>query len=85
MYHINEKTDAIWGVLSAMYIQSRSETVKTYKTVDVMAYEKAWKDWGDMKDDKMSIDRETQIFKSIRIVMYIIGSFLIISSKFKKN
>lgn len=85
LYHINQKIDAIWSVLSAEYIQDHSNETNSYKSVNINAYEKSWMDWGKMKKDKEYLNNQLRIFMWIRILLYLIGSIMIIYPKLKNN
>ena len=84
-YQVHEKLDKIWSVLTDLYSHSDANTSNTHVLSSFDVELNGWKYWGDMLKEKERVDFQSKLFGGIRIGLYLIGSFLLIVPKFRKE
>lgn len=84
-YQTHEKLDHLYNLIADMYSTSESNRSETNVMANFPYIVKDWKYWDDINKQKESILRQTKTSTIFRSLMYLIGSVLIIVSKFKKR
>ena len=86
LYQTHEKLDKIWGVLIDDYSHKYADKVKTHVSTNFEHNVDTWKYWGEMKKEKESVNKQFEFAWQTRMVLYFLGSLMILLSKFlKKN
>ncbi len=84
-YETNEKLYAIWeGVYDEALHSDRYHGNATV-AVNYDSFHAQFKDWNQVKEGMETLDHQSKVFFWIRVVLYVLGSFLIIVSKWPKT
>lgn len=81
LYELHENIFAIWECEYDEALRSDRYNGKAMSTVDYDALNNHVKDWGKIKKELTNIEDQTAFFFWIRVVLYIVGSILIIMAK----
>lgn len=93
VYHIYEKLDAIWNISYEEYLHSdyyQNECMKRGKSMSLIwvnhdhASKEIFKDWSATKEELHCIESQKKFGKKCRIVLYALGSIMIIGSKCRR-
>ncbi|MFA5906989.1 MAG: hypothetical protein WC836_23885 [Desulfobacula sp.] len=85
LYQTHKKIDAIWFVLSDSYTHSPTKNTAAVSIAEYDTLNNSWQGWEDMKKEKNSVSSKKIIILMVRSVIYLLGSILIIYSKFRVN
>lgn len=85
LYQTHKKIDAIWLVLSDSYTHSPTKNTAAVSMAGYDTLNDSWQDWEEMKKEKDSVSAQKIRILMIRSVIYLLGSILIIYSKFRVN
>ncbi len=81
MLETNEKLIAIWEGIYDEALHSERYHGSTTVAVNYDALNTSVKYWNQVKEEMATIDNQESLFFNIRILLYVVGSFLVISSK----
>lgn len=84
-YQLHEKIDAIWNINSAIYTHSEFNKSGAIADINYPHIAEKWKDWEKLKSEKELVDSQGKYFGIIRIIIFAIGSMLIIYAKYKEK
>lgn len=84
-YQTHEKLDHLYSLIADIYSTSESNRSETNIMANFPQIVKDWKYWDDMNKDKETVLSQAATSTIIRTALYLIGSVLIIVSKFKKS
>jgi len=82
LYQIHDKLDALWGVIADDYAHRYSNDIKSLVSSNFDFILANWKYWSQMKNEKMNVDSQRESAKLFRIILYILGSCLILIRKY---
>ncbi|MUP40133.1 hypothetical protein [Labilibaculum euxinus] len=82
LYQTHDKLDAIWGVIADDYAHRYSKDIKSQVSTDFDSILANWKYWGRMKKEKVIVDSQRELARSIRIFLYVLGSLMVLTRKY---
>ena len=82
---LNSRVNAIWTAVYDEALDSERYKGETVLSVDYDALNTQFKEWKDANTDYSLVEYQSQLFFRIRVVLYVLGSVLIIVSKFPKE
>ena len=85
MLEMNEKLIAIWDGIYDEDLHSERYHGNAMVSVNYDALNTSFKYWEQVKEEMSVIEHQENLFFNIRILLYIIGSVLIICSKIPKR
>lgn len=80
-YDLNNNVNAIWNAVYDEAIVSDRYNGKTVMSVNYDALNEQFKEWQDVKENYSLVEHHARMFFWIRVVLYAMGSVLIIASK----
>ena len=85
LYETNEKLVSIWeGVYDeALHSDRYKGEATVYVTYD--ALHSSFKDWNEVKKGMTTLEAQYNIFFWIRVVLYVLGSIMIIAAKWPRT
>ena len=80
---IHEKLDALWTVISDQYAENHPEH-NVHMAINFKSYADGWKIYSEGREELSTWEKTigADIFPTIRIIIFVIGSILIIAPKF---
>lgn len=85
LYETNEKLVAIWEGVYDEALHSDRYKGKATVAVNYDVLNTQVKDWNQVKKEMSTLDRQANLFFWIRVVLYGLGSILIIVAKWPKS
>lgn len=85
MLEMNEKLVSLWEATFDEAIHSERYHGNTTVAVNYDALNSSFKYWNQVQEEMATIERQESFFFNLRILLYIIGSIMIISSKIPKK
>lgn len=85
VYELNEKMLCIWDGIYDEALRSDRYNGKVVVSVNYDALNTQMRDWNQVKKSFLTLDRQTNTFFWIRVVLYMLGTFLIIVVKWPKR
>lgn len=82
---MNEKLIAIWESVYDEALHSDRYHGNAMVSVNYDSMKGLVKDWGQIKEELSTIDSQASLFFKIRVVIYIIGSVLVLLSKWPEK
>ena len=80
-YDLNDRVNAIWSSVYDEALDSERYKGETVMSVDYDSLNAQFKDWNEVKKEYALVERQANIFFWIRLVLYALGSIMIILSK----
>lgn len=85
VYELNEKMLAVLESVYDEAVHSDRYHGKAMVSVNYDALYTQMKDWQQMQEEMATIERQESLFFNLRILLYVIGSILIIRAKISKK
>ena len=85
LYETNEKLVAIWEGVYDEALHSERYNGNTTVSVNYDVLDKNFKYWNEVKNGMSTLDKQSDFFSLIRVVLYVLGSILIIVAKLPKK
>lgn len=83
-YQLHEKLDAIWMLLVDEHFEVNERETFPAISTNVDLINKNWKYWSEIVEEKERITYQSKVVSTIRILLYLIGSVMLILPKFHK-
>lgn len=81
VYELDQKLTSIWSGIYDEALNSERYNGKAMVWVNYDALNQSMKDWNDIQASFKRLNRQTTVFFWIRVVLYVLGSVLVISGK----
>ena len=85
LYETNEKLVAIWEGVYDEALHSERYNGKATVVVNYDALNNHIKDWNEVKMGMSTLEKQSNLFFLIRVMLYVLGSILIIAAKWPKR
>lgn len=85
LYETNEKLLAIWEGVYDEALHSERYTGEATVVVNYDAVNDHFKDWNEVKMGMSTLEKQSDLFFLIRVMLYALGSILIIAAKWPKK
>lgn len=85
LYETNEKLLAIWEGVYDEALHSERYNGKATVVVNYDAVNDHFKDWNEVKMGMSTLEKQSDLFFLIRVMLYALGSILIIAAKWPKK
>lgn len=81
VYELDQKLMRIWSGIYDEALKSERYSGKAMVWVNYDALNQSMKDWNDIQASLKRLNRQTTVFFWVRVVLYVLGSVLVISGK----
>lgn len=85
LYETNEKLVAIWNGVYDEALHSERYNGNATVAVNYDALNNHIKYWNEVKKEMSTLEKQSNLFSLIRVVLYVLGSILIIAAKWPKK
>ena len=84
-YEEDQKLEAVWMGIYDEALQSERYHGKASVLVDYDVINRTLRDWGQIRKDFTTLDKQTSFFLWARVVFYVLGSILVVVGKWPEN
>lgn len=85
MLEMNEKLIALWEATYDEALHSERYNGNTMVAVNYDALNSSFKYWNQVQEEMLTLEHQESLFFSLRILLYVIGSIMIIYAKIPKK
>ncbi len=83
-YQLHQKLDDLWAINSAIYTHSDINNSGAIANINYEHISNNWKYWKGLKAEKEDVNRQEKLFAWLRILLFILGSIMIIVAKYRE-